>query len=178
MKIEIQPLIGLPNKGLAAFVNERDRKVYIIHSDNLIDALLKNLMMIKQRTHSCMSLIEDQSVLEFKFLESVEDRQLQKMRFIDWVDEYKKLGYAMYRNYLPVRYNAKLAYSKNLKSIEVRLYNKRYEWFVVGVFSTMKDAESWMSENYPNEIVNRIVYADNVLTREHLSNIEMKKGKI
>ena len=178
MKIEIQTLLKLPNKGIAAFLNERDRKVYIIHSDNLIDALLKNLMMIKQGTHSCTPLIEDQDVLEFIFLESVEDRQLQKMRFIDWVDHYKKLDYSLYRNYLPVTYKAKLGYSNNLKFIEVRLYNRRYEWFVVGVFSTMKDAGSWMNENYPNEIVNRIVYADNVLTKDHLSNIEMKKGKI
>jgi hypothetical protein len=43
----------------------------------------------------------------------------------NWTEELKRQGYSMYRNYTPINLYAKMAYSKNLKQIEVRIYNKR-----------------------------------------------------
>ena len=154
--MDVQSLLDLPESGIAGFFNETDRKVYLVYSEALMDALMRNLRQLKDGTHSCKNLIADKGKLEFKVIET--NCSNLKHDYMKWSEEYKRLGYTLYRNFTPIRLYAKMAYSKDLRSIEVRIYNKRYEWFVVGVFSTAKEADEWMKQTYPEGRVTEIIY--------------------
>lgn len=158
--MKIDTLLNLPDSGIAGFFNETDRKVYLLHSEALLDALVRNVRLIKGNGHSCKELIADSDKLEFRVIETITNKEDLKLKYMNWVEELKRQGYSMYRNYTPIRLYAKAAYSKDLKSIEVRIYNKRYEWFVVGVFNTAKEADEWMRQTYPEGRVREIIYKE------------------
>lgn len=154
--MEIKTLLDLPDSGIAGFFNEDDRRVYLLYSEALLDALVRNVRQLKEGSHTCKKLIEDRNKLEFRVIET--NCLNLKHDYMKWSEEYKRMGYELYRNFTPISLYAKMAYSKNLKSIEVRLYNKRYEWFVVGVFSSAKEATEWMNQTYPGGRVREIIY--------------------
>lgn len=156
--MRIDTLLDLPDSGIAGFFNEEDRKVYLIHSTSLMDALVRNVRMLRDESHSCKNLVADKNKLEFRIIETYTGEEDLRLRYMNWVEDLKRQGYSMYRNYTPIHLYAKTAYSKNLKQIEVRIYNKRYEWFVVGVFNTAKEADEWMTQTYPEGRVREIIY--------------------
>lgn len=154
----IDTLLDLPDSAIAGFFNEDDRKVYVIYSHSILDALMRNVRHLKDGSHSCKELVADKNKLQFRIIETTTDNL--KLKYLNWTEELKRQGYSMYRNYTPINLYAKTAYSKNLKSIEVRIYNKRYEWFVVGVFNTAKEADEWMAQTYPEGRVREIIYKE------------------
>lgn len=156
--MRIDNLLDLPDSAIAGFFNETDRKVYLLYSEALLDALVRNVRQIKNGSHTCKELADDKNKLEFKVIETTNDDL--RLKYLNWTEELKRQGYSMYRNYTPINLYAKTAYSKNLKSIEVRIYNKRYEWFVVGVFNTAKEADEWMAQTYPEGRVREIIYKE------------------
>ena len=157
--MRIDTLLDLPDSAIAGFVNEPDRKVYLLYSTSLMDALVRNVRQLKDGSHSCKELVVDRDKLEFKVIETISSDDVDlRLPYLNWTEELQRRGYSMYRNYTPIRLYAKMAYSKNLKQIEVRIYNKRYEWFVVGVFNTAKEADEWMRQTYPEGRVREIIY--------------------
>jgi hypothetical protein len=150
-------LLELTESGIGCLINETDKKVYIFYSECLLDALVRNVRQLKDNTHKNKDLVADINKLRYFTIETTTSKDL-KIRYNYWVEKYDKLGYSMYRNYIPIRLYAKMAYSRDLKSIEVRIYNKRYEWFVVGVFTTAKEADEWMTQTYPEGRVTEIIY--------------------
>lgn len=158
--MDIKTLLDLPESGIAAFVNDLDKKVYLFYSESLMEALMRNLKDMKLNRHSCKALVKDMNILKFKVIETIPSCKASdlKLSYMNWTEEYKRMGYSMYRNYTPIKLYARAAYSKDLKHIEVRIYNKRYEWFVVGVFDTAKEADEWMTQTYPEGRVREIIY--------------------
>lgn len=157
--MNINLLLELSESGIGCLINEVDKKVYIFYSECLMDALVRNVRQIKSNGHKNKDLVSHKGKLSYFTIEYTEPKNL-KLRYIYWVEKYKSMGYSMYRNYTPIRLYAKAAYSKDLKSIEVRIYNKRYEWFVVGVFNTAKEADEWMAQTYPGGRVTEIIYKE------------------
>lgn len=155
--MNINLLLELTESGIGCLINEIDKKVYIFYSECLLDALVRNVRQIKDNAHKNKNLVSDKGKLNYFTMEITTPKEL-KLRYNYWVEKYGKLGYSMYRNYTPIRLYAKTAYSKNLKNIEVRIYNRRYEWFVVGVFNTAKEADEWMTQTYPEGRVTEIIY--------------------
>ena len=157
--MDLNTLLDLPDSGIAGFFNEDDRKVYLFYSEALLDALVRNVRQLKDGSHTCKELVSDKGKLEFRIIETQYSNL--KHEYMRWSEEYKRKGYELYRkDYIPIRLYAKMAYSKNLKNIEVRIYNKRYEWFVVGVFSSAKEATEWMKQTYPEGRVTEIIYKE------------------
>ena len=156
-------LMDMNKPGVWAFVNDRDRIVYLSYTNNILTAVSRNLKELNDKTHSCRRMIRDKSKLQIQIIES----GCQKAKLGYWVDFYRNRGYSLYRNNNgEVTYKTRVAVTSDYL-IHVLLVNKRNDKIVVGVFSKMEEAKSFIQTHYPDKI-HKIVYSDNPLTKEFL----------
>ena len=85
--MEIKTLLDLPDSGIAGFFNETDRKVYLVYSEALMDALIRNVRQLKDGSHTCKNLVCDKGKLEFRVIET--NCSNLKHSFMKWSEEYK-----------------------------------------------------------------------------------------
>lgn len=55
--------------------------------------------------------------------------------------------------------------------IAVKVVSRGYRELIVGLFYTYGDASSFINEFYPGNLVTRIVYANNELTKNYLNGL-------
>jgi hypothetical protein len=159
----MQTLTQLNQSGVWAFVNERDKIVYLSYSNNFLTSVSRNVRELTDKSHSCRRMIRDKSKLQIQIIES----NCHKARLGYWIDFYRNKGYSLYRNKNgEVTYKVRISISEDYK-VFVMLVNKRNDKVVVGVFPNMEEAKVFSQTHYPDKI-HKIVYSDNPLTKEFL----------
>ena len=160
-------LNNLTDRGVYAFVNETDKKIYISYSTYILGAVARILRELKNGSHISNDLCEDLDKLEVKVLEESSTMDL-KLRATYFAKEYENNGYKLYRPVNYVQYSVKRRYEKG--NIVVELVTNSYNRsFVVGVFGKNEDALKFINEYYPNpDNIYRIVYANNKATKDYL----------
>jgi hypothetical protein len=159
----LQTLTDINKSGIWAFVNDIDRMVYLSYSNNMLTSVSRNVRELNDNTHSLKSLVRHKSKLQIQIIEC----NCEKAKLGYWVDHYRNNGYSLYRNNNgEVTYKTRIAIT-NEYLVHVLLVNKRNDKIVVGVFSDMEQATSFVQTNYPNKI-HKIVYSNNDLTKQFL----------
>ena len=162
--MNIKDLLDYSKPGIWGFVNEKDKRFFISHSNNILAAVSRNISQIQDKSHSCRKLIRDLPNIQFVLLAGgASDTKTRKIRTMELIEAFVAKGYTPYTNKLIVSYKLRTVVTKDFK-IHVMLVNKRNDKTVVGVFDKMDDATSFIQNNYPNNKVNNIIYSDNSLT--------------
>jgi len=163
--MKLKNLTELTCSGIWAFVNDKDKRIFISHSNNILSSVSRNISEIKDKSHSCRKLLRDFPNLDLLVLEANVLPHDRKIKVGKWMDHYRNKGWTLYKDNPPVSYSIRTAISKDYK-VHILLVNKRNDKLVIGVFTTMDEATQFLSTNYPNNKVHNIIYSDNSLTRE------------
>lgn len=171
----IDQLKTLCKPGLYALINEKDRKVYLGTSTNILTSLNRNICDLKYNRHPC---IPSSDSIEFLFLEEIENRNIQKIRLVFYIDYYKNLGYTLYRNFPGLRYklsvDIRVDFRKGCEQFElvyVILKCPSHLNFICGVFRTIPEANEFIESVYKDSIYYYPVQALNSLTKEFCNTI-------
>lgn len=164
--MDFKELYNLPEQCIYAFLNKRDKKIYIGWTKNLISAIQQNINLMKYSNHPCKS---DISILDFEVLENIVTESDLRIRCEHYSNKYSNEGWTLYRNYCAIAYKViiDVFISSNSLSVKscVKLQSKRRGELIVGIFETVSDAEVFVTDNYSNGVAN-IIYADNKLTKD------------
>lgn len=167
--MNIQDLANISKPIVFAFINDSDTKVDIRHASNGLTALARHVAAIKEGTHDTRELVADWLKLEFVVLEEFEVDNLHDrlLRVTYWCDKFERDGYKLYRKRSGIIYKASIDFSTRRQGIVVRLKNRNYESFPVGVFDTIEEATEFYNKYYSGPIY-KVVYADNTRTKRAL----------
>jgi hypothetical protein len=165
--MKIKDLLNYSKPGIWGFFNEKDKRFFISHSNNILAAVSRNISQIQDKSHSCRKLIRDLPNLNFVMLVQDTDESMspknRKIRAQELTQAFIAKGYTSYSNKLVVAYKIRTVITTDYL-IQVQLVNKRNDKIVVGVFDKLDLAESFISTNYPNNTVSKVIYSDNNLT--------------
>lgn len=155
--------------GIAGFINKRDKKILILESSNILIAITRVLVEVKNNTFKSKKFIDDfNSLDEFKIFYELDgaDNVTRYLLVNKLLDSYKAEGYSLYRPVKFTRFKIKkdLVNKGHLWYIAVKLVNWNRE-IIVGVFEKGWEVDAFIEEAYPGE-VEAVVYANNALTKE------------
>ena len=171
--LEYRTLVNLSTPGIWAFINERDRVVYLSQSNNILSSVSRNIDSLLDKSHFCRRMVKDRNNLTLVILEYIEIETDRKLRLNYWIDHYRNKGYNLYRKHNGESvYQPKILITKDYQ-IHVVLVNKRNDKLVVGVFNKMDEANQFMTSHYSNTFYT-ITYSDNILTKEYYK----RKGSV
>jgi hypothetical protein len=174
--MKIQDLLDYSTPGVWGFFNDKDKRFFISYSNNILSAVSRNIAQIQDKTHTCRKLIRDLPHLNFILLaRSNQDTKDLKLLAVELSDSFKAKGYTPYNSKLLVSYKLRTVITTDYK-IHVLLVNKRNDKIVVGVFDNIDDSKSFISINYPNNKITKVIYSDNSLTKEFYN--ERKEVKV
>lgn len=164
LKIKLKDLTELNTPGVYALINNKDKRIFITQSNNILSSVSRNIAQIRDKSHSCRPLLRNLPNLELLVLEHESSPKNRKIRLSYWMTIYKTKGYELYNPSTPVSYKVQARITSDY-FVHVLLINKRNDKLVVGVFNTMSEAESFISQNYPNQSINNVIYSSNDLTK-------------
>lgn len=157
----LKSYFGLPTSGVIGIVNNRNKRVLIVSSIRLKDALFRTLGFIENEvSDEYRHMKEDKDDLEVVILDTELHEREIGIRYWAFVEGYEKEGWTLYsRNTRMPKWEVKVITTIGLYTIpkaEVVLENRRGGRIVVGEFTSLEKAEKWKEENYSNG-VNRII---------------------
>lgn len=171
--VEVKSLLNIPRSGIAVFVNEKNRKVFLFHSTYLIEAAVRHLKTINNRM-CCDAVYEDRNDLLLKVLEVVENPIALPVRIRYWRDKFVSEGYALYRPVNGVKYTLKIEYDR-YANVLVTAVNKRSTGYVIGVFRNLGLAHQWVKNTFKNTEYIIPEYANNALTKSYLEKYNIPR---
>lgn len=160
--------------GIVGFINKRDKKILILESSNILVAITRVLVEVKNNTFKSKAFINDFDQLdEFKVFHELEplDNVTRYLLVNKLRDSYLAEGYSLYRPVKFTRFKVKkdLVNKGQTYYVAVKLVNWNRE-ILVGVFEKGWDADAFIEQNYPGE-VEAVVYANTELTREFIDKL-------
>jgi len=164
LKITLKDLTDLNSPGVYAFLNTEDKQIYITQSNNILSSVSRNIAQIRDKSHPCRPLLRKLPKLQLIVLEHELSTKNRKIRVGYWKTHYKNKGYELYNPSIPVTYKIQTRITSDY-FVHVLLINKRNDKIVVGVFNTLFESESFISEHYPNQSINNVIYSSNDLTK-------------
>lgn len=154
--------------GIYLLVNKPKKRCYISYSSNMAQALVR-----------LSSNFQDEQ-FDFELLEIVTNPINLKPRCQYFKNLYSSNGYDIINPKRVSNLKARIGSINDFRSImredillTVELVSRGYRDLIVGVFSTITEINSFMSQNYSNGVFN-IVYSNNKLTQEYLEYINGK----
>lgn len=167
--MNLKDLLSYSKPGIWVFINEKDKRFFISHSNNILAAVSRNISQIQDKSHSCRKLIRDLPNLNFIMLVQDTDESIspknRKMRAQELTEAFIAKGYTSYTNRIIVSYKLRTVVTKDFK-IHVLLVNKRNDKIVVGVFDKIDESSSFIQHNYPNNKIHKVIYCQNSLSKE------------
>jgi len=148
-------------QGILALENAKDKRVLLIRSSDVLTSLNRVVNATKSRNKRWRLLYKDYRKIEIKLL----DDNNTRMAFEYWANVYSKLGYTFYSSYKAVQYSIHTEVDSDYR-ILVKLRSRAKYELILGVFDTIKDAESFIDYVYPTKDVKHIACALNVRSRE------------
>ncbi len=138
--------------------NVKTRTVLLFSSDNPCLYVSNLISRLNTKKHGNQELYKDRKKLKLTVLETgVVDR----WSVLFWYNYYSRNGYSFYSTYKPVSLKVHLKIDYRY-GVMVELCNSGGKGFVVGVFKTMDEAESWIDYSYPDlEYINPLFCTNN-----------------
>lgn len=162
-------LKNIPPHGIWAFINNRNKTVFISYNLDVLGSLANHIKMMNRQEHPIAALNKHRNVLKLVFLDSVLlDDETARLHVHYWMDKYSKMGYKMYRKLPRVSYTP--GYDVWEGKAVVYLKNARNAKKIVGVFKDMFEASSFIETYYQSSVLFP-VYAFNKATREYVKGL-------
>ncbi len=175
MGLDLNSLITLPESGVAAFVNEADRRVFLFHSSFLLEAVCRHVKAIRFDTIGSVDLHNDRNKLSFTLLEEVSNPIALPVRLRYWRDQFVAKGYELYKPINGVKYRLRVDYTLESQVVVTAVSSRRVDKYIIGVFRNLGLAHQWINNTFKDR--NYIVpeYAANALTEAWLNTHKHKK---
>lgn len=158
-------LAELPQSAVFAIVNHRSKRVFVSYSMNLT-------VRIGQIYSDLMEYINNKNErLKLEILDANPDIEHSPLFVQYWVDYYTSQGYTFYRTLRVFKkLKPSLRVSKDLRNVQVVLYDKGYRATTVGVFDTVPEAKAFIQQYYATSINPYCypIYSTNNLTKSFL----------
>lgn len=152
-------LLSFPEAGIWAFINETDKRIYLLESKNLMAGISRNIDAIQRSIHDVKLLQKDKYKLDVQVIEEVKDGVRRKVRLAYWMKRYKELGYSLYKEYKPVQYEVKVVLQDY---IHVYLVSRRKKKILIGTFDKMVECDIFIETYYKDGVVDDVkVYKPN-----------------
>jgi len=148
----MKELCDLSVEGVYAFINEKDKKIYVGQSKNVLNAVMRHIERFKLNAHECHELQKEfnEGLLSFKLLE-------KHSGFIDrlvlaeyYKHEYSVLGYIIYKQKKHIRLNVRVRIETKgehkYKATVSIISNRKHH--LLGVFDTIHDANEFVAKYY------------------------------
>lgn len=156
----LSQLKSLPDNAVFGLISDSSKECYISHTNNL-------KARIGQILSSDFILHEDTRLIVFN---TVHDSEYKRIYTQYYLDKYKELGYSRVGGpFEYINYKVRVQYSKFLLEALVVLINKRKDKTVVGVFSSVEEANKFVDEYYTGKDIVLPVYSINKRTVEWIS---------
>lgn len=152
-------------KGILALINPRKRKVLLVRSTDALVSLSRIMKGIKSRNKRYRELRKDYRSLEIKLV----DPDNSRLTFQYWVSKYLSEGYTLYSQYNAIKYRLRVDVTPQPDYLAtVKLISSNGSEVVLGLFSTMGEANEFVKYSYPNlESITSLTYALNSLSKEY-----------
>lgn len=157
----LNDLLNANIEAIVALENKKDRKVYLFNTKNLGLYLAQLSDKIKNKRAP--------KNVPFKKLKLVilETNSSDKWSLTYWTDKYRSGGWEFYNR--PRAMSLTIQTRVTTQGVFVELRNKGYRSFVIGLFSTVVEAEEWIRTEYRLGISGP-VYATNDLTKSYFNS--------
>lgn len=162
-------LYTLSVPGVYAVINESNKRIYIAYAANVGIAIATLIAKASNYELPIDDLCKDikLGIVSIKLLRECKgDTETLRGYAQMYVDNYKQLGYSMYRDITFIRYSVRTSITNDYKII-VELVKTRNSKVLVGVFNNMIEANSFITEHYQGTIYFPI-YCNNSLTKLYL----------
>lgn len=152
-KLLFRGLMEASGPAVYCLINERDKRVYILATSDLIKSLASQSSMLGRRSHPLKELKRDKKNIVFKLLETIEDTPdvilLSDALFISkykWIKHYSDLGYTLYNSNRSPKYKTRVSYTETYKA-RVDLVTGGRKVFPVKEFDTEAQATAFIANN-------------------------------
>jgi len=167
-----QEIISLPQAGIWALVNEKDRRIYLTFSNAVAGSLTRNLMALKDGSHRSKQMVKDLPKLTFKLIEPFSKSNVEnRLRLKYWMDQYSVQEYEHYISGVSIKIRVQKELSAHPRGVIVRLVNSRYKKIPLGLFGTMEEADRFIETNYRNGIYH-IIKDHGLLSQQMFKRLE------
>ncbi len=137
-RLFLQYVAGVNKPAIWAFINEKDRRVYVAGSKQPLSAamaLIADLYSEKKAKNPQMK--RDKRQLRFKLLEVTNDLRL--MKYV-WMDKYIELGYTIYNTVKMPRYTVDIYFDFKARMFDLLLVSAGKRVKFVKSFKTEEEA--------------------------------------
>ena len=100
-------LYRMPESGIIALVNEKEKFSYIIQSKNLKSHIAKVLMECKGGYFKHKELNLHAETTQLVFLANIFDPEIRKLQVQYWIDHYENEGFRVLKDKIPLKYRAR-----------------------------------------------------------------------
>lgn len=166
----IKSLYNLSNEsGIIALDNTKNKRVLLIRSSDALGSLSRIIRSVKSRNKRWRLLKKDYKKVDIKLLSSDGTR----LSYQYWVSHYEGLGYTFYSSYKAIQYKVKVdviaedKYMSHMQEVAVKLVTRNGTEVLVGLFDTIEQANEFVRQVYPNEVVNTVSYCMNDKTKKY-----------
>jgi hypothetical protein len=166
MNITIQSLMEFSCNGVYYVINRSRKRVYLGFGVNMLNSLTRLLGDLKTNK-ALAQMAADAADLEFGVAEKIEtsDPGVLRVRMKYWSEEYKKLGYSLYRTYEGMKYKVKTVLDISGRVV-VMLTRPGCKPIVVGVFVRPHDAKLFVRLNYTGKEILQPIFCNNKYTKD------------
>jgi hypothetical protein len=127
----------LPNSCVYAIINDSSKTCLIGHANDLQARI--GVILASNRIGENVRL---------EILEVLDDLEYKLLFCQQYINKYRADGFEVLNKKDYINYYVRLQYSKDFHKVNVVLYNKRRDKKIVGIFSNMNDARSFVDEFY------------------------------
>lgn len=171
--MRLDELCKLAVSGVYAFINEKEKRIYVGQSNNVLYALNRSIERFKMNAHECVELQYDfnEGLLEYTILETEADRLTRLVKAEHYKSVYENDGYNLYPQRKLVKFDVRIKietidHPLQYKAIVYLNTNRKHH--ILGIFDTIDEANEFVKLHYTTPLTT-ITYAKNNLTLNYLS---------
>lgn len=149
-------LVGLSKPGIFALVNEKDRRVFISPSSDILKSCSRIFNELKFNKHGIKDLVTDRHLLDIVLLEENDNKILRLSNIEQYAKKYASEGYTFYREPIYAKYDWHIEVTKDWL-VEVSIRSSFGTTYKAAIFKTMPEAESFIANNKKEKILREIL---------------------
>lgn len=169
--VSLETLLDLPQACIYALVNEVDMKVSVYGTRDLIGSLGRYIKDCKYGSNGVVT--RDSGKVKIVILETEFDKVLLDRHIV----RYKQLGYVMYNDVVSHEYKLlpSIRICRNVAKYYLYIVSNTNNRILVGIFDSYNDMNTFISNEYSNNVINKIVKHESCNKRNKDSNFRSLK---
>lgn len=153
-RLLFRDLMEASGPAIYCLINEKDKRVYVLSTTDLVKSVAAQASMLGRRTHPIKALKRDKKYIAFKLLEMIKETDalslanalfIAKYRWIAHYDAHNE-AYAHYNAHRTPTYRARISYTETYKA-QVELVSNGRKIYPVREFATEAEAQAFIANN-------------------------------